>query len=225
MQQKKTARDQGAKSERQEIVAWLYRCMDITDWSPTVFAKKAGVSPSTITRFLNGQVQSMLTTTTLNRLREAAQNRIQERVDAGELDYDESLGLIQRGVVIDNIVKVPEIGQDENAPQLEQWGFPDKFFKSNFSAQPKNLVIVPIETRDLQPDLMMGDRIMVDTSHTEPAPAGIFLIESGSHKIPARIRPATEAGFCRVDMGSGPENVKLKSLKIYGRAVGLWRKM
>ena len=55
----------------------------VTGWSATKLARKAGLTPSTITRFLTGDVTHTLSERTIGKIRRAAANEIpQDQIDA-----------------------------------------------------------------------------------------------------------------------------------------------
>lgn len=67
-----------------ELREWIDVALQMTDWSPSRLAVEAGLSPSTLNRFIAGG-SHVLSNTTVARLETAAIRRIRERVATGDL--------------------------------------------------------------------------------------------------------------------------------------------
>jgi len=59
------------------------------------------------------------------------------------------------------------------------WYFPDAMIREEFEAQACDERIIAIGRDSMEPVLLSGDRIMVDTSQRIPVPLGIFVIWDG----------------------------------------------
>ncbi len=63
-----------------QVRRWVLRLSKLTGWSPSRLAVEAGLAASTVNRFVKGPVKHNLSTTTINKLREAAAPRFKDRV-------------------------------------------------------------------------------------------------------------------------------------------------
>lgn len=65
-------------SSKEEQVAYVRRVLQLTGWSPTVLAKRAGLDPSTLSRFLANEREG-------HALRQSSMQRIGELIGGAEL--------------------------------------------------------------------------------------------------------------------------------------------
>jgi hypothetical protein len=67
------------------------------------------------------------------------------------------------------------------------WLFPEAVIRHEFRANPEALRLITIDGDSMEPLLVSGDRIMVDTSQRIPVPPGIFVIWDGMGVVAKRV--------------------------------------
>jgi len=104
------------------------------------------------------------------------------------------------------------------------WIIPKDFISNNLNATPEGLVITEVKDDCMSPTMRVGDRVLIDTSHTKPTPAGVFAINDGFGVSLKRIAHLLHSNppELRVTSDSSDEDaatVPASDLKILGRAV------
>ena len=146
-------------------------------------------------------------------LDEAQQN--ENRLNVPEIDVSPQAGM---GAVVSDIV--------EHQQPIDHWSFP-RALVSAFISDPSKLTIIRVAGDSMEPDYCAGDRILVDTGHTTPSPAGVYVLWDGLGVVLKRVE---------VVMGSEPKRIRIMSInpaypayelalddvRINGRVVGKW---
>ncbi|GBR15415.1 LexA family transcriptional regulator [Gluconobacter frateurii] len=132
-----------------------------------------------------------------------------------EIDVSPQAGM---GAVVSDIV--------EHQQPVDHWSFP-RALVSAFISDPSKLTIIRVAGDSMEPDYCAGDRILVDTGHTTPSPAGVYVLWDGLGVVLKRVE---------VVMGSEPKLIRIMSInpaypayelplddvRINGRVVGKW---
>lgn len=132
-----------------------------------------------------------------------------------EIDVSPQAGM---GAVVSDIV--------EHQQPVDHWSFP-RALVSAFISDPSKLTIIRVAGDSMEPDYCAGDRILVDTGHTTPSPAGVYVLWDGLGVVLKRVE---------VVMGSEPKRIRIMSInpaypayelplddvRINGRVVGKW---
>ncbi|QDH17438.1 S24 family peptidase [Swingsia samuiensis] len=132
-----------------------------------------------------------------------------------ELDISPQAG---SGAIISDIV--------EHQQPVDHWSFP-KSLVGAFVTDPSKLAIIRVAGDSMEPDYVAGDRILVDTGHVIPSPAGVYVLWDGLGVVLKRVE---------IVMGSDPKRIRIMSInpaypayellldevKINGRVVGKW---
>jgi len=132
-----------------------------------------------------------------------------------EIDVSPQAGM---GAVVSDIV--------EHQQPIDHWSFP-RTLVSAFISDPSKLTIIRVAGDSMEPDYCAGDRILVDTGHTTPSPAGVYVLWDGLGVVLKRVE---------VVMGSEPKRIRIMSInpaypayelalddvRINGRVVGKW---
>lgn len=132
-----------------------------------------------------------------------------------EIDVSPQAGM---GAVVSDIV--------EHQHPVDHWSFP-RALVSAFISDPSKLTIIRVAGDSMEPDYCAGDRILVDTGHTTPSPAGVYVLWDGLGVVLKRVE---------VVMGSEPKRIRIMSInpaypayelplddvRINGRVVGKW---
>jgi transcriptional regulator with XRE-family HTH domain len=94
----------------------------------------------------------------------------------------------------------------------------------------RRLFIVKVSGDAMAPDILSGDRVMVDTGDLMPSPSGVFLLWDGAGFILRRceIKPNTKP--LRITLRArnndyGAYEVALKEVTVCGRIIGRWHKI
>lgn len=132
-----------------------------------------------------------------------------------EIDVSPQAGM---GAIISDVV--------EHQQPIDHWSFP-RTLVSAFVSDPSQLTIIRVAGDSMEPDYCAGDRILVDTGHTTPSPAGVYVLWDGLGVVLKRVE---------VVMGSDPKRIRIMSINpaypayelplddvlINGRVVGKW---
>ncbi|GBR56438.1 LexA family transcriptional regulator [Gluconobacter sphaericus] len=138
-----------------------------------------------------------------------------DALNVPEIDVSPQAGM---GAIVSDIV--------EHQQPIDHWSFP-RTLVSAFISDPSKLTIIRVAGDSMEPDYCAGDRILVDTGHTTPSPAGVYVLWDGLGVVLKRVE---------VVMGSEPKRIRIMSInpaypayelalddvRINGRVVGKW---
>lgn len=109
--------------------------------------------------------------------------------------------------------------------KAERWGLPSTFVRDELRSSADGLVVLEMNGDSMAPTIMAGDRLIIDTEHTVPAPGGLYAIRDPSEGvIVKRLQLLRSAKPARVKVISDNtkypiEEVVLSDLTILGKAV------
>lgn len=218
-------------NSQEELVEWLEAILRLTGWSSSKLASEAGLAASTVNRFLAG-AGHLLSTSSVGRIEMAAERRLRERVNAGEISIPKDM-VKPDGSPADRMIRIPEVDPRRGEVEMgvgDEWGFPENWFRFHYGADPSHCCVVPVEDDAMFAELRIGDRVVVDTSRKEPSPAGIFLIDDGVawtarhlEVLPGVEPPTVMITSRNHDYRS--REARIEALKIVGRVIGMWRRL
>ena len=83
-----------------------------------------------------------------------------------------------------------------------EWGIPPSFLQGELRLHPARTDVLAVDGPSMIPDLMPGDRVLVDRSHTDPRQGGIFAVREDGGVIIKHVE---------VVRGSDPPRIVCKS--------------
>ena len=132
----------------------------------------------------------------------------------GELDVRASAGSGGLSAEAENIVA--------------EWQIPSGMIRQYTSAPAHELRIITVMGDSMEPTLLPGQRILVDTGDRMPSPPGIFVVWDGLGLVVKRLQVVPHSEPPRVRIGSDngkyePYERSLAEAYIQGRVIGEWR--
>jgi transcriptional regulator with XRE-family HTH domain len=131
-------------------------------------------------------------------------------------------------------VQVPEIdfradarkkARQRDAVKPEKWGLPPRFVHEQLRCAPEHLLVLEITGDGMTPTFLPGERVIVDASHKQPSPDGIYAIRDSFDSIIVRrlqLLHATKPPRVRVisDNQKHPgAEIALEDLDVVGKVV------
>ncbi len=111
---------------------------------------------------------------------------------------------------------------------VAQWQLPTEIVRSYTTAPASELRIITVMGDSMEPTLMPGQRVMVDTGDRLPSPPGIFVVWDGLGLVVKRLQVLPHSDPPRVKISS--DNIKYDTYErtmdeayIQGRVIGHWR--
>ena len=111
---------------------------------------------------------------------------------------------------------------------VAQWQVPTEIVRGYSTAPAAELRIITVMGDSMEPALLPGQRVLVDTGDRRPSPPGIFVVWDGLGLVVKRIQVLPHSEPTRVKITS--DNVKydpyertLDEAYIQGRVIGQWR--
>jgi transcriptional regulator with XRE-family HTH domain len=107
----------------------------------------------------------------------------------------------------------------------ERWGFPPSFVRDQLQVSADHLVVIEIDGDSMAPTVTSGDRVIVDTGHKTPAPAGLYAIRDPVEGIVVRrLQLLRSAQPPRVKVISdnpkhATEEIQVDEVMIFGKVV------
>ena len=110
------------------------------------------------------------------------------------------------------------------------WRVPQDVIRSYTPAPASDLKIITVFGDSMEPVLMPGQRVMVDTADTTPSPPGIFVVWDGLALVIKRVQVVPHSDPLRVVISSDnprylPYERTLDEAHIRGRVIGGWKWM
>lgn len=171
-----------------QVRRWVLRLTKLSGWSLSRLAVEAGLAASTVNRFVKGPVKHNLSTTTLDKLRDAAAPRIKDRIEAGELDPSE-LGAPPRAapgppaahdyvlVAAYDVAAAAGDGTVVDDDHVTGWlAFKPGWLRRVTPADPSELGVVTVRGDSMEHTLKHDDTVLVDFTQRRPQRDGIFVI-------------------------------------------------
>ncbi|CAK0777325.1 Peptidase S24-like [uncultured Gammaproteobacteria bacterium] len=110
------------------------------------------------------------------------------------------------------MVRIPEVdvrasagpGAFVDAPVevIAYWDFPESYVLHDFRARPENLRVVTVDGDSMEPELMSGDRVIIDVSRRGPSPPGIFVIWDGFGVVVKRVEYLLNSDLPKISISS-----------------------
>jgi len=118
----------------------------------------------------------------------------------------------------------------ESEDAVARWGFPEIWLRANFSARPGDLHIITVEGDSMEPLLVPGDKVMVDTGRKAPSPPGVFVLFDGFATVVKRLEhiPNSEPPTVRIKSANPAYDAYERTadeVNIVGRVIGVWRRL
>ena len=79
-----------------------------------------------------------------------------------------------------------------------RWRLPEAMVRHEGDATPEALRILKVRGNSMEPELREGDRIVVDTARTVPAPGELFVLWDGAGLVVKRVEALTANGTLRL---------------------------
>jgi phage repressor protein C with HTH and peptisase S24 domain len=113
---------------------------------------------------------------------------------------------------------------------IARWEIPTELIRGFTSAPPDELKIIRVQGDSMEPTLLPGQRVMVDSADRTPSPPGIFVVWDGLGFVIKRVDlvPHSEPLRVRISSDNGryePYERTLNEAYIQGRVIGQWRWM
>lgn len=75
----------------------------------------------------------------------------------------------------------------DDEPEGAPWYFPRHWLRDILSLKPAGLRLIRVRGDSMEPTLMSGDVVMIDTTQTNPRPTGIFVLYDGFGLVAKRL--------------------------------------
>ena len=116
----------------------------------------------------------------------------------------------------------------ENEKVVAEWQVPSGVVRGYSTAPASEMRIITVMGDSMEPALLPGQRVLVDTGDRKPSPPGIFVVWDGLGLVIKRVQMVPHSEPPRVKITS--DNVKYESYErtleeayIQGRVIGQWR--
>jgi transcriptional regulator with XRE-family HTH domain len=203
----------------------IRRLMKARGWTQTQLADAVGVKQSTVSRWIN---QSQLPDPPQQaRIMELLGVELPagEPIEDAPPDFDEQTPRIGRGNRVHiRAGFIPEfdlragasygggyalqgqVNEGDNTYDADvvkaEWGIPASFLQGELRLHPMRTDVLAVDGPSMVPDLMPGDRVLIDRSHTDPRQGGIFAVREDGGVIIKHVE---------VVRGSDPPRIVCKS--------------
>lgn len=217
--------------QREEIRSYVSELARHTGLSLTALAKRAGVSSTTLTRFMNSDdADHMLSNVTMGKLRRLATLGIaatkKTPLSAGPVHASLTIREHDVGASAGHGLEPAQlIGQGAEAV-LAEWTMPADLIRAHTTAS-SELAIIRVEGDSMEPDYRPGERVLVDRSRRKPSPPGVFVVWDGMGLVLKRVElvPGSDAKRIRlssINDGYMPYEIDVDDYTIIARVIGKW---
>jgi transcriptional regulator with XRE-family HTH domain len=218
--------------ERDEIRRYVAELSEQTGLSLTALAKRAGVSSTTLTRFMNSDdVDHVLSSVTLGKLRRLARMAAGTPLISPSEGSPEPRAIVVReydvGASAGHGAEPPPLqGDGGETPILAEWSMPADLVRAHTSPGCR-LALIRVEGDSMEPDYRPGERVMVDLSRRKPSPPGVFVVWDGLGLLLKRVELVPHSDAKRIRLSSinesyAPYEIDLDEHTIIARVVGKW---
>lgn len=213
------------------------RGLEVADW-----ARRAGLPTDTsIHNFLKGRSDS-LSVPTLEALARAEDVSIGRLLTTDSFDERVSKSHPSKN---GQMVSIPEVDvragaggfglTEHNGPAdgrkeavLNYWELPRDFLSGHTASLPQGFRIIRVQGDSMTPEIMPGQRLLVDTNDRAPTPPGIFVVFDGFGLVVKRVygKPFSEPPTVVISSDNEkypPYERTLEEAHIQGRVIGEWR--
>lgn len=113
---------------------------------------------------------------------------------------------------------------------VSEWVFPPSYLRHELRLQPGGVVVLEVVGDSMSPTLHSGDRIIIDTGHSQPSPDGIYVIDEGDGPMVKRLQLVRRSDPPEVlIISDNPHHkeytLRLEDVRIIGRVSGRVTKM
>jgi len=117
---------------------------------------------------------------------------------------------------------------DENAHTVAAWQIPSEILRGYTTAPAAELRIITVLGDSMEPTLLPGQRLLVDTTDRRPSPPGVFVVWDGLGLVVKRVQLLPHTDPPRVKITSDNQNYEpyertVDEAYIQGRVIGRWR--
>ena len=117
---------------------------------------------------------------------------------------------------------------DESARTVAAWQIPNEIVRGYTTAPAAELRIITVLGDSMEPTLLPGQRVLVDTADRRPSPPGVFVVWDGLGLVVKRVQLLPHTDPPRVKITSDNQNYEpyertLDEAYIQGRVIGQWR--
>jgi transcriptional regulator with XRE-family HTH domain len=117
---------------------------------------------------------------------------------------------------------------DESARMVAAWQIPSEIVRGYTTAPAAELRIITVLGDSMEPTLLPGQRVLVDTADRRPSPPGVFVVWDGLGLVVKRVQLLPHTDPPRVKITSDNQNYEpyertLDEAYIQGRVIGQWR--
>lgn len=201
----------------------------LSEWaklSPTETARKAGLTPSTLTRPLNQNVKHRLSTPTLTKLRQAYPNFPGW---GSELDQPEPVGDVEYEAV-DVLPTYAGMGGGGNGEgEVERALVPSYLIRSVLRGVPSDFVLIRVRGDSMEPVFRHEDELLVDKrdrSPTQPGPFALWDADWGEYLVKNVERlPGGRVRIFSSNEKYTPVEIENSETNILGRPVWFGRRL
>ena len=115
-----------------------------------------------------------------------------------------------------------------NERVVAEWQLPTGIVRGYSTAPAAELRIITVMGDSMEPTLLPGQRVLVDTGDRMPSPPGIFVVWDGLGLVVKRVQalPHSEPPRVKIASDNGkydPYERTLDEAYIQGRVIGQWR--
>src|SRR5579863_10394800 len=116
----------------------------------------------------------------------------------------------------------------ENEKVVAEWQVPSGVVRGYSTAPAAEMRIITVMGDSMEPALLPGQRVLVDTGDRKPSPPGIFVVWDGLGLVIKRVQMLPHSEPARVKISSDndkydPYERSLEEAYIQGRVIGQWR--
>ncbi|MGE5202339.1 MAG: XRE family transcriptional regulator [Acidobacteriota bacterium] len=117
---------------------------------------------------------------------------------------------------------------DSASKTVAEWQLPSEIVRGYTTAPAAELRIITVLGDSMEPTLLPGQRVLVDTGDRRPSPPGIFVVWDGLGLVVKRVQLLPHTDPPRVKITSDNQNYEpyertLDEAYIQGRVIGQWR--
>jgi transcriptional regulator with XRE-family HTH domain len=234
---------------RQTQRDFIAACMEATGLDGTGLARKAGVAPSTVNRFMNSDtVEHLLSSRTIAALEAAAGIRLgggPRLVRASDIPPPPENAKPRKteSKLVEEINVRAGMGLGGEAPLRQgpdgqwhadavsgEWSLPSEYLGGELGVRPNQVKIVRVVGDSMAPTLTSDDRVMVNTFDRVPSPGGVFALWDGLGLVVKRLEyiPNSDPTTVRIisdNAHHGTYERTLDEVNIIGRVIWFARRL
>lgn len=110
------------------------------------------------------------------------------------------------------------------------WELPNDYLRHELRVAPSKAYLIEVRGDSMSPTLETGDRVMIDTADTVPAPGGVFALFDGLGVVVKRLEhvPMSDPPIIKIISDNPHHGIyerTLEEIRIIGRAIWFGRRM